>query len=186
MKVEKVHNNLRYTLSNENLKEGDKVFPIANGRCLDNGGWILHDFDFRDFVSGFPDEPHTIIDLNYDNGRQGKPYEVRTDKGYSPIECYYKIVKIEKQIKIHDSIFGGRYDWLEIGEADKILQKQKEQDKQTTNKVFKTFDEGDEISFELIRTKCKVEYNSAFRVYKFLESKGMVGDGEFKGIFNNV
>jgi hypothetical protein len=114
MKIEKVHNKIRYTLSNENLKVGDGVFPIANGRCLDDGGWILHDLDFRDFMSGFPDEPHIIMDLNYDNGRQGKPYQVRTDKGYSPIECYYKIIKLEEQIKVRDSMFGGSYEWVEI------------------------------------------------------------------------
>lgn len=34
MLIEKVHNEIRYTLSNENLKVGDKVFPIASGRCL--------------------------------------------------------------------------------------------------------------------------------------------------------
>lgn len=113
MKIEKVYNKIRYTLSNENLKVGDEVFPIANGRCLDGGGWILHDLDFRDFMSGFPDEPHIIIDLNY-NGRQGKAYQVRTDKGYSPIERYYKIVKLEKRIKVRDSIFGGSYEWVEI------------------------------------------------------------------------
>ena len=94
MKIEKVHNKIRYTFSNENLKVGDEVYPIAYGRCLDNGEWVLNDFDFRDFMCGFSNEPHIIEDLNYDNGRQGKPYQVRTNKGFSPIECYYKIIKI--------------------------------------------------------------------------------------------
>jgi len=114
MKVEKIYNNIRYTLSNENLKEGDEVYPIANGRCLDNGEWILHDLDFRDFMSGFPDEPHIILDLNYDNGRQGKAYQVKTDKGYSPIECYYKIIKMEEQIVVKKNMFGNSYEWVEI------------------------------------------------------------------------
>jgi hypothetical protein len=114
MKIEKVHEKIRYTLSNENLKVGDEVYPIARGRCLDDGGWILHELDFRDFMSGFPNEPHIIEDLNYDNGRQGKPYQVRTDKGYSPIECYYKIIKLEEHIKVKDSMFGGSYEWVEI------------------------------------------------------------------------
>ena len=115
MKIEKVHNKIRYTLSNENLKVSDEVFPIARGRCLDDDdGWILHDLDFRDFMSGFPDDPHIIMDLNYDNGKQGKAYQVRTDNGYSPIECYYKIVKIEEKIKVKENIFGGSYQWVEI------------------------------------------------------------------------
>lgn len=114
MNIETVHNKIRYTLSNENLKVNDDVYPIANGRCLDNGEWILHDLDFRDFMSGFPDEPHTIKDLNYDNGKQGKPYQVRTNYGYSPIECYFKIIKMEERIKVSESIFGGSYEWIDI------------------------------------------------------------------------
>jgi hypothetical protein len=120
MKIEKVYNNIRYTLSNEDLQVGDKVYPIARGRCLDGGGWILHDIDFRDFSSGFPDEPHTILDLNYDNGRQmpefflGKSYQVRTNYGYSNIESYYKIIKREEHVKVKESMFGGYYEWVEI------------------------------------------------------------------------
>jgi hypothetical protein len=114
MKIEKVYNNIRYTLSNEDLQVGDKVYPIARGRCLDGGGWILHDIDFRYFMTGFPDEPHTILDLNYDNGRQGKPYQVRTNYGFSPIERYYKIIKLEERVKVKESMFGGYYEWIEI------------------------------------------------------------------------
>jgi uncharacterized protein (DUF2249 family) len=120
MIIEHYHNKLRYTLSNDNLEVGDEVYPIANGRCLDDDGWILHNFDFRDFMCGFPDEPHIIKDLNYDNGRQGKPYQVRTDHGHSPIECYYKIIKIEERIvEYHDFGPNGlkltkRDEWVEI------------------------------------------------------------------------
>lgn len=96
MRIEKIHDGIRYTLTNDNLKVGDEVFPIARGRCLDDGSWILSNFDFRDFMSGFPDKPHIIEDLDYDNGRQGKAYQVRTNNGYSPIECYYKIIKTEE------------------------------------------------------------------------------------------
>ena len=107
MKVEKVLNGIRYTLSNQNLQVGDKVYPIARGRCLDNGGWILHEIEFESKyveglnTSGFPDEPHTILDLKH--SKDYKPYEVRTDMGYSPIECYFKIIKKEKQEKIDKS-----------------------------------------------------------------------------------
>lgn len=117
MKVEKVLNGIRYTLSNEGLTVGDKVYPIARGRCLDNGGWILHDFDFRDFMSGFPDEPHIILDLKH--SKDYKPYEVRTNMGYSPVESYYKIVKKEKQEitekPIKDLIFK-ETKWVELTE----------------------------------------------------------------------
>lgn len=95
MKIEKIKNGIRYTLTNEGLEVGDKVFPIASGRCLDGGGWILHDFNFKDYYSGFPNNPHIILDLK---NSKSKPEEVRTDHGYSPIECYYKIIKKEKQI----------------------------------------------------------------------------------------
>ena len=113
MRIEKVHNHIRYTLSNDGLKVGDKVYPIARGRCLDDGSWILHELDFREFMCGFPDEPHTIKDLKYS---KSKPEEISTDKGYSPRECYYKIVKKEKQIE--DPTFGSKlfksYIWVEI------------------------------------------------------------------------
>ena len=114
MKVEKVHNKVRYTLSNENLNVGDEVFPIAWGRCLPDCGWILHNFDFRDFMSGFPDEPNIIKDLNYDSGVNGKKTHIRTDKGYSHRDCYFKIVKVEERIKVKETAFGGSYEWVEV------------------------------------------------------------------------
>jgi len=110
MTTEKVYNGIRYTLSNEGLKEGDKVYPIARGRCLDDGGWILHDFDFKEYSSGFPDEPHTIIDLNHSGY---KPYQVRTDFGYGPIEKYYKVVKKEVQVEQNPNAMFKSYIWVE-------------------------------------------------------------------------
>lgn len=114
MKVEKVHSGIRYTLSNEDLKVGDEVFPIAYGRCLNNDEWIFHNLDFRNFMSGFPEEPHTIVDLDYASVKRGKPYQVKTNRGYAPIEGYYKIIKMEKQIKVGENRFGSTYDWIEI------------------------------------------------------------------------
>lgn len=111
MKIEHVFNKIRYTLTNENLNVGDKVYPITRGRCLDDGGWILHNLDYRDFISGFPNEPHTLLDLNYS---KSKPYQVRTDMGYSPIECYYKIIKKEQNKLVKEHIFGSSYEWTEI------------------------------------------------------------------------
>jgi hypothetical protein len=110
MLVEKVHNEIRYTLSNQNLQVGDEVFPIAHGRCLDGGGWILHGFAWEDYVSGFPSDPHTILDLK---NSDYKPEQVHTDHGTGPIEMYYKVIKMEKyQVVTH-----GRYstmEWVEI------------------------------------------------------------------------
>lgn len=97
MLIEKIHESIRYTLSNEGLAMGDKVYPIGNGRVRDDGSWILHELDFTDFTSGFPDEPHTIENLNYSDY---KPCEVRTDHGFSPIESYFKVIKKEQQVTV--------------------------------------------------------------------------------------
>jgi hypothetical protein len=58
MKIEKIYKGVRYTLSNEGLEVNDKVYPIAQGRCCEDGSFILHELDFRDFMCGFPNEPH--------------------------------------------------------------------------------------------------------------------------------
>ena len=63
-----------YTLSNEDLKEGDRVYLISTGHYID-GEYKHHKFDFRKFMSGFPDEP--IIIKKYHH------------------ETYYKIVAIK-------------------------------------------------------------------------------------------
>lgn len=74
--------------SNENLKVGDKVFPISNGK-VEEDKYIHWKYDFRDFMCGYPDDPHIIKDLKYSNY---KPYEVHTSHGWGPIESYYKII----------------------------------------------------------------------------------------------
>lgn len=115
MKIERYHDGLRYTLSNDNLKVGDKVYPIANGRCLDGGGWILHGFDFGEW-SSFPQDPHTILNLKHSDY---KPYEIRTDHGFGPVEKYYKIIKVEERIVeyyepgIHILKLKKRDEWIE-------------------------------------------------------------------------
>jgi len=88
MNVYYTHEGKDYYLTNENLKEGDKTFPISFGKVVDNK-YYHRDFEFKPHLSGFPDDPHTIIDLHYSDD---KPYEIRTDKGYSPVECYFKLV----------------------------------------------------------------------------------------------
>ena len=100
MKIEKFLDDYRYTLTNDNLKNGDRVYPIVNGRVQDDGTFIIHDIEFASRyveglnTSGFPYEPHTIEDTKHSDY---KPYQVRTDHGYSPIERYFKIEKIEKR-----------------------------------------------------------------------------------------
>jgi hypothetical protein len=91
--VEKVIGDKRYTLTNECLRVGDEVFPIAWGRCLGDNDWIFHKIDFDVSMSSFPDEPHKIMDLK---NSDYKPYEVKTDHGYGPRETYYKIIKVER------------------------------------------------------------------------------------------
>lgn len=110
MKIETVHNNIRYTLSNDNLKVGDSVYPIAKGRVVNNNEFIYHNFDFSESMSGFPDDPDIIEDLNYS---EYKPYEVRTDNGWSPKESYFKIIKKEKQIELDRGKFKS-YKWVNI------------------------------------------------------------------------
>lgn len=88
MIIQHTYKDIDYILTNENLKEGDKVFPISRGRSYGDTH-IHYEYDFRDFMSGFPDEPHTIVNMKYSDY---KPYEVHTDHGFGPRELYYKIV----------------------------------------------------------------------------------------------
>ena len=110
MKVETIYNDIRYVLSNDNLKVGDKVYCIGRGRVVNNNELIFHEFDFRNFISGFPDDPDIIENLNYS---EYKPYEVKTDKGWSPKESYFKIIKKEKQIELNRGKFKS-YKWVEM------------------------------------------------------------------------
>ena len=112
MIVEHVHNEIRYTLSNENIKVGDMVYPIANGRHSENDGWILHNFNYEYYRSGFHNEPHKILDLKHSDY---KPYQIKTDHGYGPIEMYYKIIKWEHRVKVRDGFMGSDIiEWQEI------------------------------------------------------------------------
>ena len=94
MIVKKKYNGKEYTLSNENLKNGDKVYPISNGRSnTEKFTYDHHEFDWRFFCSGWKSEPHTIVDLHYSDY---KPYEVHTSHGYGPAEKYFKIINTVK------------------------------------------------------------------------------------------
>jgi len=95
MLVSHTYKNKIYVFSNEDLKVGDEVFPISNGISDSKTFTYKHEkFDFREFMSGFPDEPHIIKDLHYSDY---KPYEIRTDMGFGPIEKYFKIISINDQ-----------------------------------------------------------------------------------------
>ena len=50
-----------------------------------------------------------------------KQANLKYGKGYSPIECYFKIIKMEEKIKVRENRFGGSYEWVEI---DNSKQKQ--------------------------------------------------------------
>ncbi len=99
MKTKYEYNGVVYTFSNLDLKEGDEVYPISDGRCYDDGSYEHHEFRFDDYLCGFPNDPHIIIDLHHSekNGNKiYKPYEIRTSHGYGPKEEYFKIIKQTK------------------------------------------------------------------------------------------
>lgn len=112
MIIEKIVNKIRYTLSNDNLHVGDKVFPIGRGRCTDNGEWIFHELDFNHIMTDFPNDPHKILDLEYS---EYKLHSVRTDHGYSPIESYYKVIRMEREVPKLLT-----FDWIEIQIPNKL------------------------------------------------------------------
>jgi len=90
MIVSHVHENKCYVFSNDDLEVGDKVFPISNGLTID-GKYTHKEFDYRDFMCGFPDGPHIIKNLHYSDY---KPYEIYTSHGFGPVEKYFKIISI--------------------------------------------------------------------------------------------
>lgn len=102
MIVETIRNEIRYTLTNEGISVGDVVFPLAQGRCTEDGGWVLHEIDY----ASMKNTPHTILNLSYSS--DSKPYEVQTDKGFGPVETYFKIIKRE----FKQSVFP--FEWIQI------------------------------------------------------------------------
>jgi hypothetical protein len=101
MIVKHKYNGKEYTLTNENLQVGDKVYSISWGRSdSKNFTWNHEYFDWRNLVSGWKSEPHTILDLHHSDY---KPYEVHTDHGYGPVESYFKILYVEPILKLRSS-----------------------------------------------------------------------------------
>lgn len=110
MLIEKVINAIRYVLSNENLKAGDKVFPLIHGRILDSGEFHLHGLEWDSRSLDFPDEPHTI--RKFDTKMNKMPYAI-TNFGYSPICVYFKVIKMEQQFADTSGLFV-THKWVEI------------------------------------------------------------------------
>lgn len=81
-------NGKEVTLTNEGLKVGDKVFSISHGTTA-SGKYVHLEYDFSEACSGWHRRPATIESF-YEDSR-GIRY-LRTNMGYSPEECYFKIV----------------------------------------------------------------------------------------------
>lgn len=81
-------NGKEVTLTNEGLKVGDQVFPISSG-TTESGKYVHLEFNFKEAISGWHSRPHTIQSFYMD----GPVQYLRTDKGYSPVEKYFKIVE---------------------------------------------------------------------------------------------
>jgi hypothetical protein len=97
MKVIHKYHGKTYTLSNENLQNGDKVYPISSGKSNSEKFTYEHwGFEWRNFMTGWISEPHTIKDIHYSSY---KPYEVHTDHGFGPVEEYFKIIQCSNVVK---------------------------------------------------------------------------------------
>lgn len=128
MKIEEHFEGFRIRLSNENLIVGDEVYPIARGRHLDDGTFLLHELDFRDFMSGFPHEPH-VVESFYSDGKNDCCDNIRTNHGYSPAIVYFKIIKIEKQIELPSKFFR-RFEWIEADKSEVIKKIEENEDEE--------------------------------------------------------
>lgn len=82
-------------LCSRDVQVGDKVFPFIRGHMDDVIVSPFHPkvyWDTRDFISGYPDEPHTVLDLNHTKNECNDAYKIRTDMGYGSIGRYIKII----------------------------------------------------------------------------------------------
>ena len=89
-----------HTFTNEGLKVGDKVFPLVSG-WSHKGEWYLMYLEFHGDASSVfactgwrsnehKREPHTIISFDHPDG---EPARIVTDRGYSPAQCYFKLIE---------------------------------------------------------------------------------------------
>lgn len=99
-----LYKNGEHLLTNEGLKLGDHVFPLVDGLRRNGKFYVagLPDPDDSAYTllacTGFPSEPHTITEFYQDAGIPC----IRTDKGYSPAECYFKTIE-ETPIELTES-----------------------------------------------------------------------------------
>jgi hypothetical protein len=89
-------------LTNEGLKVGDKVFPLVQSYHTAGKLFVVSipRFEKDDPYSvsactGWPDEPHTILDFYSQDGLQW----VHTNAGYSPVGVYFKDITDEIRAK---------------------------------------------------------------------------------------
>ena len=68
--------------SNEDLKEGDDVWPLVAG-YTDGTSYFVCKIE----KERIEDPPHRILNLKHSTS---KPYEVSTSSGYGPRESYFK------------------------------------------------------------------------------------------------
>ncbi len=102
-------------LTNENLQVGDKVYPMTDGQIIDDVYYTTGIREAEDtLLHGFPCSPHTILEM----GRDYKPYEVRTDHGYGPVEKYFKpVVNGVKPAKAHK----GESSTMKLDDPQQVL-----------------------------------------------------------------
>lgn len=100
MKVEHYIGDYRYLLSNENLQIGDKVFSLIGGRFVD-GEMHYHNIHFPENF----EDPSTITSIS-------KEY-IYTNRGYGHPPRYFKIVKVERQVKDDSGRFV-RWNWEDV------------------------------------------------------------------------
>jgi hypothetical protein len=75
-----------HLLTNTGIQPGDRVYPLTHGWNDGQAYYVMGLHDPK--MAGFPDHPHIVLDMNYGGS---KSYEVQTDKGYGPRECYFKM-----------------------------------------------------------------------------------------------
>jgi hypothetical protein len=97
--------NAKYAfLTNENIRIGDQVFPCISGYHTGNKFYIM-DVDATEVLTnpeyvlactGWPSQPHTVEKFYHDDCGL---LHISTDKGCSPSEVYFKVIKPEGETK---------------------------------------------------------------------------------------
>ena len=95
-----ISNGVYPKLTNEGIRVGDEVFPCISGYQMDGQFYVMDINTTRHWntpemmlaCTGWPSEPHTVVEFY--NDESGLRY-IRTDKGYSPAEVYFKVIKQE-------------------------------------------------------------------------------------------